>query len=205
MTNAIIAIKGDHWNNQDTIFEAFKYEDLKQDKLFDNLDKAGEYLFNNYFNFSEKDIALCGIWIDNGWTMLLDPEMVNVLDDEALVNISSKLNAPVHTFIIQTTSNSFAFASYNQIKQRQFMSIEGNITEDTGTPMSEESGLNINNQIFVDDILKLANKIGIDMEGKNAKAFTVKQLGYNEELKMQLNSFQTVQPQRSKKAWWKFW
>ncbi len=208
MTNSAIIIKGNHLDKVSEIFECFKYNDLGQDRAFENADKFNEYLFDNYFEFANREIALRGLWVDNGWTIISDPEMVDTVDDEALLRLSNKLNSEVQTFIIQTTSGSFGFAKYDKIKQRHFFSSNGEVTDNLGTPLTEEQGLNLNEKVFVDDILKLANNFGIDLEGKSVKSYIVKQLGYSDEMKKELEQFNQVQTNQktdTKKPWWKIW
>ena len=51
-----------------------------------------------------------------------------------------------------------------------------------GSPLTEEQGLNINQNIFTDDIFELANKLGIDVEAKNIdNTFVVKELNTKSE------------------------
>lgn len=208
MTNSILAIKGNHLDKQSDIFDAFRYTDLHQDKPFDYLSDMYTYVFDNYFNFSDRDVALRGIWVDSDWTIICDPETVDFLDDAALVKISEKLDSDVMTFLIQTTSGSFGFAKYNRFKQRHFFSVAGNLTDNTGIPLPEESGLNINGQIFADDITSLAHRLGIDFEKTVKQMCIAKQLGYNEELKKELALYKSAQPKapaKKTKPWWKPW
>lgn len=208
MTNSIIAIKGNHFDKVDTIFECFNYIDFANDQTFENADKFNEYLFDNYFEFANQEIALRGLWVYSGWTIISDPEMVDSVDDEAIIRLSKKLKSDVLTFIIQTNSGSFGFAKYNETKKRYFFSIDGETSYNIGLPTKEEQGINLNEKVCVDDILKLANNFGIDLERKSSKSFIVKQLGYNDKMKLELEQFN--QPQKSqvtatKKPWWKIW
>jgi hypothetical protein len=203
-----IEIKGNHLDKVANIFECFKYNDLDQDKTFDNAEKFNKYLFDNYFELANREISLRGIWLDNGWTIISDPEMVDTVDDEALIKLSIKLQSDVLTFIIETTSGSFGFAKFNKIKERYFFSTDGEVSDNIGLTSTEEQGLNLNEKVFVDDILKLANNFGIDLEGKKSKCFIVKQLGYNNEMKKELEQFKQVQTNQTtdtKKPWWKIW
>ena len=177
---SIIAINGNQIDKTSEIFDAFKYIDLHHDKQFYSLDSCVTYLNENYFDSSKKNIALRGLWTLNGWTIIWDPEMVDMTDETAMETFSQKLNVEVLTFLIQTTSGSFGFAKYNRTKQRKFYSTDGRIAENFGSPLTEEKGLNINQNIFINDVLQLANKFGIDIEAKNTKTtFLVKELGYN--------------------------
>jgi hypothetical protein len=209
MTNSIIAIKGNHLDKATSVFETFNYVDKENDKQFDSWDKAASYLFDNYFEFANKEISIRGIWFNNGWTVICDPEMVDSIDDKIMEALSQKFNSDVFSFLIQTTSGTFGFAKYSPAKQRHFFSSDGQVTDDQGTPLVEESGLNFNNNIFVDDITKLAGKLGVDMNPEKTKAnFIVKELGYNETMKQQLAQF-SQKPKTTnsdtQKPWWKIW
>ena len=205
MTNSIIAIKGNYLDKTNEIFNSFNYIDLELDKQFDDFDKFNEYLFENYFEFTNKDISLRGIWTDNNWTVINDPEMVDSIDEEVLLSLSKKLNTDILTFIIQTNSGSFGFTKYNKGIERHFYVVEGEITDNLYLPLEQEKGLNINEEIFTDDIVKLAKNFDIDIEGNNCKVFITKQFGYNDEKKKELEQYNTTQKSNEKKPWWKFW
>ncbi len=207
MTNSFIAIKGNFLNNADKIFQSFKYIDTNQDKQFDDWQTFNNYLYNNYFELANKKIAIRGIWTDNNWTIINDPEMVDTVDEMALLQLSRILNTEIITFIIQTTSNSFGFTVYNDTIKRHFFVSDGEITDNLYDPLEQENGLIINENIFSDDILKLAEKFGIDLEGNKKLTYTVKQLAYSDEMKSELEQFKQQQSQttKSEKPWWKFW
>ncbi|HTJ48745.1 MAG TPA: hypothetical protein VL443_04760 [Cyclobacteriaceae bacterium] len=207
MTNSFIAIKGNFFDRSDEIFNIFKYVDTKQDKQFDDWQTFNDYLFDNYFDFANRELAIRGMWTNNGWTIINDPEMVDTVEEEALLQLSRTLNTDIVTFMIQTTSNSFGFTIYNDTIKRHFFVSDGEVTDNLFAPIEQEKDLNINEDIFSDDILKLASKLGVDLEGKNRLTYTVKQLAYNEEMKNELEQFRQQQGQTtiSEKPWWKFW
>lgn len=203
MTNSIIAIRGNHFDQIDTIFECFKYIDLVKNKKFDNVIKFNDYLFDNYLEFANRQIVLRGIWYEKGWTIISDPEMTDAFKEEALLKLSTKFNAEVLTFIIQTTSGSFGFAKYYKTKLRSFFSIDGDEMINFNSPLKEENDLNINEKIFVEDILKLSNNFGIDIEGNNIKFFITKQLGYNKEFKNEIKKFKQNKAKQAQKIFLK--
>lgn len=189
-TMSITAIKGNHLDKSSAIFATFKYIDLKADRSFSTIDSCSSFLIDNYMAYTKKDIAIRGLWYFNGWTIIYDPEMVDFLDDTALISISKNLNTDVLTFVIQKTSDTYGFAKYNQKKLRTFFATGSEVTENSGTPLTEEEGLNINKGIFVDDIITLADKFGIDLSTKKTTGpFVAKKLGYNDELKKDLEKF----------------
>lgn len=201
MTNSFIAIKGNYLNDLKEILNSFRYIDLNENKLFDNFDNANNYLSDNYFKIAKSSKALRGFWYDNNWTIISDPELVDVLEKKALIEISKLLNTEIWTFIIQTNSNTFGFAKYYKKKVRQFTISDNAIIQNYGTPISEE--VNFNQNFFADDIKILANKLGIDIDGKLSTTFILKELGYNDELNNELASFKNKN--MTLKPWWKFW
>ncbi len=207
MTNSFIAIKGNFFDKAGEIFTTFKYVDTKQDIQFDDWHTFNNYLSDNYFELANKEIAIRGIWTDNSWTMLSDPEMVDTVEEESLIQLSRILNTDIITFMIQTTSNSFGFTVYNDTIKRTFFVSGGEVIDNLFDPLEQEKGLNINKNIFSDDILKLAEKLGIDLEGRIKKTYTVKKLVYSDEMKSELKQFKQQQSQRTanKKPWWKIW
>ena len=66
MTNSIIIIRGNHLYNLSEVFKCFKYNDLYQDSAFNNAEEFNNYLLENYFVFANQEIALRGIWLENG-------------------------------------------------------------------------------------------------------------------------------------------
>lgn len=204
MTASYIAVNGNHLNNLPALFEVYKYNDTNNNTQFTNQEAFNTYLFDNYAEFADKEIALKGIWFDNGWTIINDPEMVDTLDEEALLNISKTVNTTVLTFIMQTTSGSFGFAVYNSVIKRSLFVSGGNVERNQGAPLPEETGLNVTGNIF--DIMPLAAKFGINLESTTDGPFIVKQLAYGSEMSAQLQQFKLQQNKDgNKKPWWKIW
>jgi len=205
----ITAIKG-NYSDTDTInsiTDFLNYNDLNEDKPFEDWDTFNNYLIDNYYELSLQDKAIRGIWKENNWTIYNDPEMVDLIEEAELLELSNKLNTEILTFTIQSDSNSFEFTKYNKGKERHFFVCEGRISENYGKPLQQESGLNITKTIASHDIIQLANHIGIDLEGTRKNIYTVKLFEYNEKLKNELKKYKrTTNEESSKnKPWWKFW
>lgn len=203
MTCSFIAIKGNHLDKAGEMFSFFQYEDTGREKQFSDWDEFNAYLTDNDARFAAEDIALRGIWNDGGWTIINDFELVDALDEAALIALSAKLKTDIATFIIQTTSNTFGFAFYREKVLRHFLSSGDEVT-DLYSPVEQEKGLNMNGNIFTDDILQLAARFGIDLCGKAGVTYIVKELEYSEELKNELKDVKPL-PVNTKKPWWKFW
>jgi hypothetical protein len=156
----VIAIKGNHLDKTDKLFSTFDYIDNSEGKSYSTWAEAQNFLNDNYFEYANKDMALRGIWEDNGWTIVYDPEMVDLLESEKLESISEITSADIWTILIQTTSGSFSFSKFAPTRVRHFFVADGQIAENEGTPLPEEIGLNISASIFVDDLESLVKTLG---------------------------------------------
>lgn len=182
-SKSIIAIKGNHVDKADQIFKTFKYFDLGNDKQFGNWPDAASYLFDNFMKLAEDDIAIRGIWSNGTWTVICDPEMVDIMEEDMIEDLSLKLKAKVFTLLIHNTSGTYEFACYEEEKLRHFQLFEGVVVENEGEPLPEEASLNINEKITEQDLIALAANLGLDLEFTDVNTkFTVKELGYNDEL-----------------------
>ena len=127
----------------------------------------------NYFNLSKNHIVLRGVWEHNGWTIIYDPEMVDAVNDVAMKQLSRTLKRHVLTFTVLNNTGTYSFAKYNSIQERGFMANDGQVKENFGNPLKEETGLNINENISEDDIRRLINRFGVDPSSSDSGAFTV--------------------------------
>ncbi len=182
-SKSIIAIAGNHLDKTDELFKAFKYFDLGSDKQFGNWPDAASYLFDNFMKLANEDIAIRGIWSNGQWTVICDPEMIDIMEEDMIEDLSAKLKTPVLTFLVHSTSGTYEFARYEEEKQRHFQLFEGVIVENEGAPLPEEEGLQINEKITEQDLIRLAVRFRLDLDFADVNTkFTVKELGYNDEL-----------------------
>ncbi len=172
----IIALKGNHLSNIDNVFSIFNYKDLNNDKVFNSIETLEKFLYEEFVEASFRDIQLKGVFLLDGWTLILDPELIDVFDSESLASVSERLKAKVFTFVAQSNSDTFAFAAYDNLLIRKFYSSEGIVEEEFGASILEEEGLNINEKIFTDDILNLMKRLGINLDSETGSNFKVKEL-----------------------------
>ena len=141
----------------------------------------------------------------NGWTVIIDPEMVMSLEKELCAELSKVLGAKVFTMICEGASGTYSFALTENGKQRVFLSIEGEIHENEGTPIPEEEGVNLET-LFQDDVLLIMEKLGVNYTNiETHSEFDVWELdeGQIEVPKEYLQN--TLKTEQKKKSWWKFW
>jgi hypothetical protein len=203
----LIAIKGNHLAKTDRLFSTFDYIDNGDSKTYTTWTEAVNFVDDNYVEYANRDIALRGIWVDNGWTIIYDPEMVDLLEDEKIERFSKTIGADIWTILIQTTSGSFSFSKFSPNKVRHFFVSNGQITENEGMPLPEETGLNMNEKIFADDLGSLAQTLGFKIHPDTSGDFIVKYLPYNEQMKTNLAQFkqETKSQPTENKPWWKIW
>jgi hypothetical protein len=203
----VMAIKGDHLQKADRLFGMFDYVDTEEDKNYSTWTEAVNFLDDNYFEYANRDIALRGIWIDSGWTIIYDPEMVDLLENEKIEVLSKTINADIWTMLIQTTSGSFSFSKFAPNRVRHFFASNGQVADDEGTPLPEERGLNIDEKIFSDDLELLAKTLGFKIQPTTLGTYTIKHLNYNDQMKERLAQFkqETKAGSTEIKPWWKVW
>ncbi len=185
-SNGIIAIKGDHLNRAEEIFRIFNYIDLKKDKSYHSWDQASEYLFENYFDLANKEIALRGIWTDNGWTLICDPELIDPTEDSKLEKLSQLLKTEIWTFIIQTISETYSFTKFDETKVRSFFVSNGKVLENSGYTLPQEKGFNINEKFCIGEVSAISKILDVNINPERPGNFIVKELVYDDELKAQL-------------------
>ena len=204
-TNSGIAIKGITEAVLHTYANGFNYT-LIAEHSYTSYELFAQDLFKNYLEKAKQGIAWRGAYVSNDWTVIIDPELVDGLEKEKLETISRELNAEVFTFLIQTTSCAFAFAKYDKVLQRNYFSVEDDIYEDSGRPLLEEEGLNINTSIFTEDILSLANKMGIELYPINTNQdFIIKEWKNNNFKPISLAPSKAEHKSDNANPWWKKW
>jgi len=203
----VIAIKGNHLDKADMVFGAFGYADISASKVYNTWAEAALYLSNNYFDYTTRDVALRGIWTDNGWTLICDPEMVDLWQDDNITTLAAKLGTEIWTLAIQTTSASYAFSKFNPQKMRCFFVTDGEVTGNEGTPLPEETGLKTGAQLWADDIIAIGKKLGFNLEPHATGLYTIKHLPYGDEMRAKLAAFESGSKQEptEKRPWWKIW
>lgn len=144
-SKAIIAIKGNHLDHLEKASAILNYFDGVDDQeILEELSETARY--------------------ENDWTLLTDEEMVYVVEDDLIGELSQELAAAVYTFTVQTTSASYGFSYFEGDKNRVFLVQDGDIITDEGESLSIETGQEISEDTGEEDIVALASKLGISLE-----------------------------------------
>jgi hypothetical protein len=100
----------------------------------------------------------------NGWTAILDPELVMANDEETWTTVSSRLQTRIFTMMCEGASSSYSFDQFEKgARVRGFYSLEGETVESTGSALQAEKGLNLNSAFLEDEMTTIMQKVtGID-------------------------------------------
>ena len=142
LSKAIIAIKGNYIDKLEKIVDILNY--MEDDDII------------NAFSQNAK--------LENGWTIIVDEEMVFVAEEDLLSELSEELKTEIFTFTIQSTSATYGFSNFNNGKNRIFLVQDGEIIENTGDKMKVEITFNIDENASIEDILNIAKYFEIELE-----------------------------------------
>lgn len=206
-TIGFIAIEGNQLSRLAEIFSRFQLIDTNKDLHLNSWAEASKIIEQEYLepnDFSQRRV----VWFQNNWTIIEDHSLLLCTDTEALQKNALEGRLCIYSFLSQSTSNSHGFWHFTPTVSRTFFIEDGETIENTGTPLPQEANLNINEDLYYDDIIELAATLGIDYyAAEQLKQFTVKQLINNAELNAQIEQIKNEQKsiQVAKKPWWKFW
>ncbi len=206
-TIGFITIEGNQLSRLAEIFSRFQLIDTNKDLHLNSWAEASKIIEQEYLepnDFSQRRV----VWFQNNWTIIEDHSLLLCTDIEALQKNAQEGRLCIYSFLSQSTSNSHGFWHFTPTISRTFFIEDGETIENTGIPLPQEAGLNINDELYYDDIIELAASLGIDYyAAEQLKQFTVKQLLNNAELNAQIEQVKNDQKsiQVAKKPWWKFW
>lgn len=179
MDGVFLAIKGNYLDRATEIFECIRFSDNNQDIVFDDYEKCSAVLgkWRDYYN---NGVTIRGIWFDNGWTIVNDPELcdfyenwevLNALYDKFRTQIQvfhqydkEETNAVSFTRLYIMTDNWFiSQAEYNAFQSPIYAQTAG------ARPISL-------NEIVIEDVLKQTNQFGLGAGAKQSGKYIVKQL-----------------------------
>lgn len=144
-SKAIIAIKGNHLDHLEKVAAILNYFDGVDDQeVLEELSATAKY--------------------ENDWTLITDEEMVYVVEDDLIGELSQELDTVVYTFTAQTASASYGFSYFEGNKNRIFLVEDGDMITDEGESIAIEKDQEISKDINEEDIVALAGKLSISLE-----------------------------------------
>jgi hypothetical protein len=200
-------IKGDHLGRIGDVFKSFNYRLTGTVEHTDNWIETLKAL--QYPRSSKsRDIVYKAVFVHNGWTVILDPEMVMFVDEDTCTQISQLLSSSIFGMVCEGTSNSYGYSLYDGELVRAFWASDGEIFDNRGDILPEEEGID-HSDVFEDEVLKVMERFGVNyLDFENLQNFQIFEL---DESHMSIHSVsdtveQPLKPsQENKKPWWKFW
>ncbi|OPZ83639.1 MAG: hypothetical protein BWY76_02187 [bacterium ADurb.Bin429] len=115
--------------------------------------------------------------------------------------MSTQLGARIFAVVAEGISGSYGFRLFaGGSLVRDFMSVDGKVETNAGTPLPEETGFDYESP-FEDDVFNLMQRISVDV-GDLDVPFLIKTFG--DDAMASALSAPMSKPQ-STKPWWKFW
>jgi hypothetical protein len=162
----IVAIEGDHHKEISDVLKDCKYK-IEKTRTVKTGDEASKEMGK-----SEKSRVSKAVYVANGWTFIVDPEMV-LMTDDIWLKYSKKWKNRVIGWICEDTSGTYGLAQYKEgKKQRLIVSVDGEIKAKEGTPLPEEAKFKWEDA-STDRLMKLLKKIGPDYDYLADREYTV--------------------------------
>jgi len=202
----LLMIKGNHLDRIGDIFTAFNYRLTGTVEHVDNWAEALEAMQYPRPGKS-REIVYKTVFVHSGWTVILDPEMLMLVDEDACTQVSRALGSPIFGMVCEGTSNSYGYSLYDRKLVRAFWSGDGEVFDNRGDKIPEEESIALEG-IFEDDVLRVMERLGVNyFDFENLRAFEVFELDESH-IPVHTGSDaeeQTPPSRKSKKPWWKFW
>jgi hypothetical protein len=149
-----------------------------------------------------RDHVYKAVALHAAWTVILDPELVMVTEEEACARLASRTRAPVFSMICEGASGTYSFSLLDPDVRRAYMSVAGEVQDDRGAPLPEEAGIDLA-RIFEDDVLLVMERLGVPYAALElAPSFDVWTL---DESHMHPEIPRPGPSQATYRPWWKLW
>lgn len=202
---SIIMINCDVTEKIKSIFETFDYICPESPKLSSQWNEVCDS-FTYPQPGKDRNIVSKAVSFINGWSVILDPELVLAIEYDKWNQFAQQFHAPIFTMICEGASGTYSFFYTDGTNARTFFSIAGDTQEDSGKKILQEAGIDLNS-IFEDDILLVMEKLGVKFRDiEEATEYQIWELDESnigpspEELEKFLKS-----ESKEKVSWWKFW
>ena len=200
----IVAINGNQLSRIEEILQKFEFRNYSKLDSFDKYYEMEEYLYSNYFKKSSENKGIKGFWVDENWTYLYDPELVDPTDTKALIQTSEMLDSEIHCLISEPKSGSFVYSKYYKIRTREVFYSSNKLVDNVGTKLDKEVTVNISESLNEEKLINFSKELGLDILGtENKGQFQIGEfdLILQEPTKSKIKSY----PKDKSNKWWKFW
>jgi len=192
---SIVAIEGNRLADFPAIWRRFQYEPSDKPMEGATWETATK-------RETPETKAVCYL---DGWTVILDPELVMMTEDAACAALSAEMSARIVGVLSEGVSASYGFNVFSGGHQiRGFLAVDGDTVEDTGAPLPEEDGID-KQAVSEPDMLAVLAKFGVHYDRlEKCDEFVVWKLDYPEDDAPEPGDPMESTASVEKKPWWKF-
>ncbi len=164
-------IRGDVRAKIRDVFNLFEYQPLRSYEVSDwnELGEAiGEWI--------SEDVVRKAVLFANGWTIILDPEMVMPDDDRLCSEVAAALGTEIVTTIYSADFVS-GFFVFDPELRRAYETFQGTVKLDRGEPLPVETTMHLG-RLNASDLLRFLASFGVDYSAlENLHPFQIWELG----------------------------
>lgn len=201
LQGSILATKGNEESVWTHYLSAYHYVEIESVQEFDQFDAFQKYLNQEYFEWSEQNISLRGIWSHQETTYIFDPEMVDSVSEEELFSFAKLQDNTIRTLTHEKLSKSFRITQNTHQEMNELHFINKEIVSQKGS-FADISKINQN------ELLKLIFPNLNFLAKLSYKSFKLKWTKeYQEYIAINNRDFvEMSKPKRKvKRPKWKFW
>lgn len=155
---SVVSIEGDHLSEIADVLKKCEYI-IEQSYTVPTGDQASRELDWQPDRLHVAKVA----YVSGGWTFIVDPELVLMVDDVWL-EYSRKWNTRVVGWVCEGASGSYGLTVFDSgTKRREVFSGEGEVRIDEGKPLPEELGMDWS-QAWEEDVVEIATRLGAEYD-----------------------------------------
>ncbi len=190
----VLMIRGDHRAALPAVFERFHYQVKAGPVRVGTWNQVVEALAGPRQAGDEKSPLMLpkGACLVNGWTVILDPEMIMSADEDLCAGLSRQLRSRVFTMYCESTTGTYTYGFFDGSLLRFVASVDGTADVDKGPKQPEEEDIADLGDLSDEDVLGVMQRTGVD---------------YFEDLMAadEYYLYSLVAAGADKKPWWRFW
>lgn len=165
---AVVMVRGNHLAGLPAVFELFDYRVKSGPTALKSWDQVMEALADpaqpDPTGKGDRTLPKAACLI-NGWTVILDPELIMASDDEPCVKLSRQLKSRVFALHCESTTGAYRYGFYEGRLLRVAGYVDGTLEEDEGPRQPEEGDLGDARdpaEVSKDDVLGIMQRTGVD-------------------------------------------
>lgn len=182
----------------------FGYENYVKITAVGSYTKMEDILYSDNFERAKANKGIKGFWMDENWTYMYDPELIDPTDTEAIIKSSRMLDREIHCFISEPSSGTFVYSKYNDVKSREVFYLSNKLVDNVGNKLQEETSLDLSESISEEKLVEFSQLLGLDILGTKHKGnYIIGELDISSQM---LNTDEDkIQAVDTSNKWWKLW